>query len=182
MRRQRRIFERSCSTCPHSECALRYLYWGPVDHVIRREDFRFQCGTCGEWHEGLPDLGYDAPLPYFALTDDERSSIAGKSDNLCSIAGEHFFVQGVIELPIVGQANRFGIGVWVSLKKENFERYAELFDSEDTAKIGPYFGWLCNRVAGYADTLSLKTRVHLQPPPNRPLIELKPTEHPLEAS
>ena len=44
---------------------------------------------------------------------------------------------------------------------------------------GPWFGWLCNRIAGYSDTLLLKTQVHLRPYPARPFIELEPTEHPL---
>ncbi|HZG42899.1 MAG TPA: DUF2199 domain-containing protein [Longimicrobium sp.] len=35
------------------------------------------------------------------------------------------------------------------------------------------------RDAGYPDTLLLKTYVHLQPVPVRPLVELEPTDHPL---
>jgi hypothetical protein len=142
-------------------------------------NFRFQCGTCSDWHEGLPDLGFDAPFQYSALSDEERRTIATKSDDLCSIAGEDFFVRGVIDLPIIGYEQHFGFGVWVSLKQENFDRYVELFDSKDPSGNGPYFGGFCNRLSGYPDTLHLKTRVHLRPAPARPLIELESTEHPL---
>jgi len=145
----------------------------------RGRTFTFQCRTCDSWHEGLPDLGFDAPYEYDCLSDEQRQSIAKKSSDLCSISDEDFFVRGVLELPIVGRADCFGIGVWVSLKRENFYRYVELFDSKDPSGNGPYFGWLCNRIAGYPDTLHLKTSVSLRPAPTRPRIDLEPTDHPL---
>lgn len=143
------------------------------------EVFRFRCQVCDEWHEGLPDLGFDAPLHYYQLSDEERRSRATRSSDLCTIDDDSFFVRGVIELPIRGAADRFGIGAWVSLKEENYQRYVELYDAEDPGDEGPYFGWLCNRIAGYPDTLSLKTHLCLRPAPARPAIELEPTDHPL---
>lgn len=143
------------------------------------EVFRFRCQVCGEWHEGLPDIGFDAPLHYHQLSEDERSTIATKSSDLCSINNEDFFVRGVIEVPIQGRADHFGIGAWVSLKEENFRRYVELYDAEDPSGDGPYFGWLCNRIAGYPDTVSLKTLLYLRPVPARPSIALEPSDHPL---
>lgn len=140
---------------------------------------RFRCQVCGEWHEGLPDIGFDAPLHYHQLSEEERAATATKSSDLCTIADEDFFVRGVIEIPIQGRADHFGIGAWVSLKEENFRRYEELFDAEEPSGDGPYFGWLCNRIAGYPDTLSLKTHLYLRPAPARPSIELEPTDHPL---
>lgn len=140
---------------------------------------KFQCRTCGSWHEGLPDVAFDAPHEYDCLSEVQRKTMARKSSDLCSIGDEDFFVRGVLELPIRGRDDFFGIGVWVSLKKENFDRYVELFDSQDPTGNGPYFGWLCNRIAGYPDTLHLKTNVHLRPAPTRPVVDLEPTDHPL---
>jgi hypothetical protein len=128
-------------------------------------------------HEGLPDLGFAEPHQYLALSESARA-VAKISSDLC-IIGDDYFVRGVVELPILGSADHFGIGVWVSLKRENFERYVELFEATDLSGEGPFFGWLCNRIAGYPDTLNLKTRVHLRPAPARPRIELEPTDHPL---
>jgi hypothetical protein len=44
---------------------------------------------------------------------------------------------------------------------------------------GPYFGWFCNNLPGYPETLNLKTQVYLQKGGKRPLIKLEPTDHPL---
>ena len=48
-------------------------------------DFTFQCSRCQEWHEGLPDMAFDAPLPYAELTEEEKETIATKSEDLCAI-------------------------------------------------------------------------------------------------
>jgi hypothetical protein len=49
-----------------------------------------------------------------------------------------------------------------------------------SADIGPFFGWLCTRIAFYQqDTLLLKTFAHFRGGGLRPFIELEPTDHPL---
>jgi len=66
----------------------------------------------------------------------------------------------------------------VSLSETNFQRYRETLRRPADAS-GPYFGWFCNRLPGYPDTLGLKSHVHFRPANLRPLIELEQTEHPL---
>lgn len=142
------------------------------------EPIRFQCGTCNEWHEGLPHVAFAAPTPYLLLTDTERAAIASMTADTCSIGGEDFFVRGVIELPILGTEEVWGIGVWVSLSRRNFERYIELFRCANPQE-GPYFGWLSNSIPLYPETGLLRTTVHLRPAPARPAITLESTDHPL---
>jgi hypothetical protein len=43
----------------------------------------------------------------------------------------------------------------------------------------PKFGWLCNKISIYRDTLHLKTNLHLRGGNKRPSIELEPIDHPL---
>lgn len=110
--------------------------------------FRFLCTRCGERHEGLPDLAYDAPLFYAALSDEEQKTIARKSDDLCSINDEHFYVRAVLYVPILGTDHNFGWGVWVSLSEQNFRRYLEQFDAPEPEQEQGWFGWLSNRLPG----------------------------------
>jgi len=142
-------------------------------------EFSFSCKCCGEQHSGIPDLAFTAPFYYEQLSPEERQTIAKKSDDLCTIADEDFFIRGKLLIPIIGMDTQFGLGAWVSLSRANFERYAALFNSTDVSGKGPYFGWFSNRLPFYPETLSLKTNVHLQPYPQRPRIELEPTDHPL---
>ena len=95
----------------------------------------------------------------------------------CVIDEEDHFIRGVISIPVQGEDDAFGIGVCVSQKQENFKAYLENFVSPD---IGPFFGWLSNRIPFYEqDTWALKTMVRFQGNNQRPLIEVEPSDHPL---
>jgi hypothetical protein len=137
----------------------------------------FRCVTCGEEHDGLPDLGMLAPDPYVDVPEAERAVRTTCTPDRCTVRGddgEHYFIRGVILIPVHGQDEPFGIGAWVSQSKANFERYAANEEHD------PTFGWLVNRMAHYEQsTFLLKTRVHFRPGNQRPTIELEPTEHPL---
>lgn len=117
------------------------------------------------------------PDPWLAIPPDERERRATLDSDLCSIDDEHFFIRGLLEIPLLDAGETFGIGVWVSQKRENFLAYVEKFD--DSAGIGPFFGWLSNRLPLYPDTTNLKTLAHFRDSRLRPSIELEPTDHPL---
>lgn len=140
---------------------------------------RYTCQTCGEVHEGIPDIGFDAPLYYYQLSADERERSAELSQDFCVINGEDFFIRACLEIPIRGHEESFMWGVWVSLSPANFERYRAGFETDPPEGEGPYFGWFSNRIEPYPETLNLKTKVHLQRGGARPVLELEPTDHPL---
>lgn len=138
----------------------------------------FFCRDCKKEHEGLPDLGMDAPDAFMALSPEEREERAVFGADRCVIHyddGESdFFIRGVAYIPVHGQKEPFGIGLWVTQSEKNFERYLD--EEED---MEPTFGWLANRLGFYEqDSLALKTRVHFQGGRLRPKIELEPTDHP----
>lgn len=99
----------------------------------------------------------------------------------CTIDDEYFFVRGLVEIPIVESGGVFAWGVWISLSKGSFERACELWDDSQRVYEPTYFGWFCNSVPGYPETLNLKTAVHSRSVGTRPYIELEATEHPLAA-
>ena len=137
----------------------------------------YRCSVCGETHEGLPDIGADKPETWWDVPEEEREQRVELTSDTCIIDNEHFFIRGVIHIPVRGQTNDFGFGVWVSQKRENFYTYLENFDS---AEIGPFFGWLCTNLACYEQgTLSLKTMAHFRGEGQRPKIEIEPIDHPL---
>lgn len=139
-------------------------------------EFSFQCSACNEVHHGIPDLVFDCPIYYHQMSEADRRAKATLTEDTCVIADEDFFVRGALEIPIHGRDETFAYSVWVSLSAGNFDRYEALFEKEEPDEA-PYFGWLSSWIPGYADTLSLKTKVHLRPFPQRPRIELEPTKH-----
>ena len=145
--------------------------------VFVSEAMSFRCHVCGETHEGVPDVGFDRPDYWWGVPEGERELRINFTADVCSIDDEDFFIRGVIHIPLRDTGDDFGIGVWVSQKRENFYAYLENFDSAD---IGPFFGWLSNDIAYYeGGTLSLKTMAHFRGGGQRPSIELEETDHPL---
>jgi hypothetical protein len=148
-------------------------------HDNPHDDFSYRCRSCGELHADLPDFAFGAPLHYTQISPADRDAKAVLTTDTCSIAEEDFFVRGCLEIPVHGRPEPFTYGVWVSLSREHYERFLELYEEEDRICEGPWFAWLCNSIPGYPETLLLKTNVHLRPYPTRPFIELEPTDHPL---
>ncbi|MBX3189627.1 MAG: DUF2199 domain-containing protein [Labilithrix sp.] len=139
---------------------------------------KYRCTLCEDDHEGIPDLGMHAPDPYLEVPEAERAERTTFTLDRCTVRdpdGEmHYFIRGVIEIPIHGHDDFFGLGVWVSQSRANYERYERDEEMSDT------FGWLVNEIAHYTEpTWLLKVRVCFRDGGRRPLVELEPTDHPL---
>jgi hypothetical protein len=141
--------------------------------------FRFECTSCGDWHEGMPTFGAAAPLYFYAVPAAERGERCVLGSDTCVVDREFFFVRGSLELPVHGASEPFAWGVWVSLSKANFDRFLACFGERTRSHIGPFFGWLSAELPLYPSTENLKTHVHLRDEGIRPYIELEPTDHPL---
>lgn len=141
---------------------------------------KYICKSCGKEHDDIPDVSHDKPYHYWAIPEEERGKRVELTSDTCIIDNEYYLVRGVIEIPIQQTGRVFGWGVWASLKVDHFYRYVETFDNDEWEELGPYFGWLCSKIAYYKeDTLFLKTSVHLRKNGLRPVIQVEPSEHPL---
>ncbi|SCF08781.1 hypothetical protein GA0074695_3377 [Micromonospora viridifaciens] len=139
----------------------------------------YDCGTCGSRHEDLP-LSYRTRAPVYwseELAADEGSELTG---DLCIIRGEHFFVQGNLDIPLLDAEGSFSWGVWVSLSAANFGRTVSLWETPGREAEPHHFGWLSTELPVYEpSTVNLKTHVHTRPVGEKPLVEVEPTDHPL---
>ncbi|MDJ0385998.1 DUF2199 domain-containing protein [Streptomyces sp. G-G2] len=139
----------------------------------------FTCSCCGEHHPELP-MSYSATAPDAWEAGYESDAHSLLSPDQCVIRGSHFFIKGLIEIPVIGSGDVFSWGVWVSLSEENFTRALSVWDTEGREAEKPYFGWLSTELALYSEsTTDLKTNAHTRPVGRSPLIELEPTGHPL---
>jgi hypothetical protein len=114
-----------------------------------------------------------------SLPASDRARRGTLSSDQCLIDDDYFFIRGLVEIPVVDGNGPFAWGVWVSLSKDNFERAGTLWHAPQRIEEPAYFGWLCNSLPGYPDTLKLKTLVHSRAVAERPYVELEPTAHPL---
>lgn len=145
------------------------------------QPFAFTCPCCGKRVVGLPDLSYDAPAYWPRDPEKQRARHASLTSDFCSLDDEQFFIRAVCRVPVAGSDRAFGWGVWVSLSRENFQRYRDTYDDADQSKLGGMFGWFCNRLPDYPDTLRLQTSVVPQDGNQRPLVYISEAhaDHPL---
>jgi hypothetical protein len=178
-----------CSGC-YSLARIRNTH--PATTLNDLATLRWKCGTCEEWHTGPAlDFGYDSP--YYWLEEHEKANRLATllpsritkrrktflTEDVCAIDDEHFFVRGILPLPIIGSAETFCWGVWGSLSRDNFETLLAKDDDPERVELPPMFSWLSNQISEYPETLNLKMYAHVQPSDTRPNFELEHTDHPL---
>lgn len=137
------------------------------------------CAICGERHDELP-TEYETlgPVYYEQMSEKEQETKSEMHDTWCvlELDGPHYFVKGILELPIAGQDEPFWWIAWVSLSPENFARFIE----KKRPRIEePMFGWFSSDLPAYPDTVNLKVMVHDEGTGQLPFFELEPTDHPL---
>jgi hypothetical protein len=155
-------------------------------------DLRWKCSSCEEWHFGpCLDFGFSEPSYWpssydagtrWVVTEQGEIEKGGKSfldEDYCAVDDEHYFVRGVLHLPIVGSDETFRWGVWGSLSRANFEILLKLDESGESTNLDPMFSWLNTKLPNYPDTLNLKMHAHIQEPGMRPHFELELSDHPL---
>jgi hypothetical protein len=141
--------------------------------------FSYKCSSCSKIHEGSPSFAFRGPDPYLEQPQEVRD--AGRLDSDYCVYededGPHFFIRVCLEIPIHGVEAPFLWGVWASVSKQNFHRYADTFSTPDTADS--YFAYLCNYLPYYEKTYALKAQVRPRENPHRPRLTLERTDHPL---
>ena len=156
------------------------------------DTLRWKCGSCDEWHTGpCLDFGFSEPASWNGADDPatrwsilpsgilEKPSKTFLDEDFCAVNDEHFFVRGLIHLPIIGTMETLCWGVWGSLSRINFETLLKMDDDENRTSLEPMFSWLNTRIPEYPDTLNLKMHAHIQKDKMRPHFELEPSDHPL---
>ncbi len=152
------------------------------DLLRKRLDEGWRCATCQAEHRGIMDIGSPAP-GYWTQGGAPEPNSALRMDcdflgeDLCVIGGRDFFVRGVMEIPVHGLDESFGIGCWSTLSRKNFEAYVESWDEPSVGLSWP--GWYSTWLAPYPTTINQPCRVESRQKGMRPAISLASHEHPM---
>lgn len=162
------------------------------DTLSELANLRWKCGNCDEWHYvPMLDVGSDRPRYWSDNSargqrwafDGHGTRVAGTptflDSDYCAIEDEHFFVRGILHIPIRGAGEAFRFGVWGSLSRANFEALLKADAANDKRRFEAMFSWLSTWMNPYPDTDQIKMRGHVQEQGTRPHFLLEPTEHPL---
>lgn len=143
----------------------------------------FRCATCGAVHAGVPmAYGAERPLashitPWWRRWLRVRMSGFGE---LCVVDGRDHYVRARIQIPVIDTKEVFTWGVWVNPSRESYREVVRRWNDADRATQAPFPAWLSTPLTVYpVSTLLLRTSVRVQPKPERPLVVVEPTDHPL---
>jgi hypothetical protein len=144
----------------------------------------FVCSVCGEYHEELMlDVRMGLPEPIFELSDDERDERAQIAEDWCILrdeaGAEHFYVRGLLQIPVPSLETYFGYGSWIEVDPDSFRRLGELWSDERGQDEPPFSGRLANELIPYAGTVGLPVMLQLREVDLLPTVELVETDHPL---
>lgn len=129
------------------------------------------CSECGKVHSNWPALAFKSPANYEFLSDQERSELGTLNSDFCEIHYENQidrFIRGTLTQKVNDSCENLEYGLWVSLSEKNYLNYKENFMNEKYEK--GYFGWLCNNIPEYGDTMSIPCNVMTKTENNRPEI------------
>jgi hypothetical protein len=148
---------------------------------------KWRCRTCDKPHHEMFNLDAFAPWHWGDPIDPEPNGALRMdgyflSEDFCVIAGEHFFVRGVMDIPVEGSAQPFGIGCWSTLSRANFETYVDGFDGEDAEADHPWTGWLSLSMEPFPPAINEPCWVTPRSGRRRPAISMINQEHPLAAA
>lgn len=125
---------------------------------------KYKCEHCGESHDELPALAFNAPFYYAVLNQEEKEKIAEISSDFCVIRHHDQtdrFIRTVMTIQINDACEDLDYGIWVSVSEKTFGEYKANFKKAD--REATYFGMICNEIPDYeASTLGLHVNVNTQ--------------------
>lgn len=131
----------------------------------------YTCSTCGQTHDSWPALTYTSPTHYNDLSEDEKETIGWLEGDFCTITHEDQidrFIRVVMTIPVNDHCDDLDYGLWVSVSEKTFHDYWENFHNEEHK--ASYFGYVCNHLLGYENTLSVPSTVVTQSDNRRPMV------------
>ncbi len=141
------------------------------------------CKKCGRVHEELPlSFALDSPDNYANLSQDERDIKATIGTDQCIIDQKEFYIRGCLEIPIQNDDRVFLLGLWASVREEDFDELETRWDEEGReTRSGLYKGRLGNKLSDiyFPSLANLKLTIQLQPVGTRPLFFIDELDHPL---
>lgn len=132
---------------------------------------KYTCKNCGKEHAEWPALAFISPYHYHNLSDEEKEIKANFGEDYCIITHEDctdFFIRCTLSQKVNDHCEDLDYGLWVSLSEKSYLDYQENFKNEH--HVTQYFGWLCNSIPEYKDTLAIPTTVQTREGNLRPLI------------
>lgn len=147
------------------------------------KEFEFICACCGKPQRGSPAYGYDKPIDYFDIPENERGDRVQHDTDTCVIDRDQHYIKCTLDIPIIGAEEPLCWGVWIKLTAPAFKAYWKGIGADQSSF--KEVGWLDCTLPGYNDLdrdgnlITLEVDVVGNPAGLRPSVYLRDRDHPL---
>lgn len=137
----------------------------------KNQPAKFKCSACGHTHFDWPALTFTSPANYDELTEKEKAEWGKLNTDFCEI---HYtdhtdrFIRVTLTQKVIDTCENLEYGLWVSLSEKSYQDYADNFNNENHQTR--YFGWLCNNIPEYGNTMAIPCDVMTKNGNQRPEI------------
>lgn len=140
----------------------------------------FECGVCGEVHEGLPlDYAYGLPDEVFALSYLDRYRRSRSNADLCTLDESRFFIRCVLPVPFSDTDQKYVWGIWAEVTRDQHDQYVHGF-YDDLSQAPAFSAKIANDLPRYPATNGLEVLVQFQSSDSRPALRFgAAASHPL---
>ncbi|MEM6684442.1 MAG: DUF2199 domain-containing protein [Bacteroidota bacterium] len=137
----------------------------------KKKATEFACPDCNNDQVEWPALTFKAPDNYHLLSEQEKAEFGKLDTDFCEIHYEDQ-IDRFIRVTLIQKVNdtedNLHYGLWVSLSEKSYLDYSSNFTNENH-ETG-YFGWLCNTIPEYENTMSIPCDVLTKTGNDRPEI------------
>jgi len=137
----------------------------------KNKTIEFKCPECNQKHAEWPALTFKSPANYDFLSNQEKANLGKLNSDFCEIHYEDQidrFIRVTLTQKVSDTCENLDYGLWVSLSEKSYLDYKSNFNNENH-ETG-YFGWLCNNIPEYGDTMAIPCDVITKSGNNRPEI------------
>lgn len=141
-----------------------------------------KCTGCGEVHDfENMEPAFEFPDEMSSMSEDKRKQRCVYTSDICVIDECKYLVRGVVNMTVLEEKRKWGIGAWAQVSEKDLFRYKELWRDENQGQEPPFKATFANTmpIDDYAQTLGLSCLVQLTDPASRPNIILTDMTHDL---
>jgi hypothetical protein len=138
------------------------------------------CTDCGQEHPlDRLEVAFHRPDVVAEVGSNERQARVQEGNDLCVLDGKRFFVRALLPLPVADSELPYNIGLWVEVSRRDFERVYELWDSPEQSQEPAFLAHVANDISIHPPVSCLEGMLSLTGRTTRPILTLRPAEHPL---
>lgn len=142
-------------------------------------NFRYRCAHCDKLHVGLPDICFPAPSAIQSISEREFERNCLINDDVCIVGGHSYYLNAILEVPVIGHPDRFAWGIWCKTEWSPFKLYWQNDPERQHVRLRPAQATIANDISGLRSTDGLDCELDFRGQDLRPLVRVSECRHPL---